>query len=560
MKLTVPDLKLLNRVLECGHQIERAWPYSDGSVAQIRLREFVGLLENLNAAESEELRRLSGHTKHLSESMTARHLAGFLVAFERLSNRALRDDEFLVVEGDRPAPLSTSSEPVMVIADNIRSSFNVGAIFRTAECFNIQEILLTGYTATPDDEKTARTSMGTAASVEWRSVRETSMAVTEAKLRGFSVIALETVDAAVDIDDFAWPEKCAILIGNERFGVDREALARADHIVKIPLRGKKNSLNVGISLGIALHSRFQKPRTTQPDKIQRDACAKWELKPIGIFHSQSVHPYEAPRQASEDQSELEGIIELSSNFPAGPRDNSDNSDAKEDGSSEVHVRNLGLEQALTDLEGFDRIWLLYRFHHNQNWKPMVVPPRGPAVKRGVFATRAPYRPNAIGLSAVRLVRIEGRKLYIRGFDLLDQTPIYDIKPYLAYADSHPEAALGWLEGLDEQANKIRFSPAAEEQMDWLEANGMSQLRGFIASQLRFDALDSERKRISNSEIKGIHEIAYRTWRVSFFFDPDLKSISILSIYSGYSDDELRLENIENPHGDKDLHVAFNRRS
>ena len=549
-KLTVPDLKLLNLVLGCGHQIERAWPYSDLIVAQNRLREFVGLVENLSRAESEELRRLSGHTKHLSESMTARHLAGFLVAFERLSNRALRDDEFLVVEGDRPAPPSSTPEPVMVIADNIRSAFNVGAIFRTAECFNIQEILLTGYTATPDDEKTARTSMGTAASVEWRSVRETSLAVTEAKLRGFSVVALETVDTAVDIDEFVWPERCAILVGNERFGVDREALARADHIVKIPLFGKKNSLNVGISLGIALHSRFQKPRATQSDATQSEASTKWELKPIGIFHSQSVHPYEAPRQATEDQSELEGIIELHSNFPAG---------ASDERSGDASIRNLGLEQALTDLDGFDRIWLLYRFHHNENWKPMVVPPRGPAVKRGVFATRAPYRPNAIGLSAVRLIRVEGRRLFVRGFDLLDQTPIYDIKPYLAYADSHPEAALGWLEGLDEQANKIRFSPAAEAQMDWLEANGVSQLRGFLASQLRFDALDSERKRISNSEIKGMHEIAYRTWRVSFFFDPDLKSISILSIYSGYSDDELLPESVENPHGDKDLHIAFNRR-
>ena len=550
MKLTVPDLQLLNRVLEFGHQLERAWPYSDVTFAQTRLREFVGLIEPLSAAESEELRRLSDHTKHLSESMTARHLAGFLVAFERLSHRALRDDEFLVTERDRPEPSSSTPEPVMVIADNIRSAFNVGAIFRTSECFNIQEILLTGYTSTPDDEKTARTSMGTAAHVEWRSVRETLTAVTEAKLRGFTVVALETVDTAVDIDDFIWPEKCAILVGNERFGVDREALARADHIVRIALRGKKNSLNVGISLGIALHSRFQKARATQPEKISEDVSANWELKPIGIFHSQSVHPYEAPRQASEDLSDIEGIIELHPKFPASQ------SDEKSD---EAYGRSFGLEQALTDLDGFDRIWLVYRFHHNQNWKPMVVPPRGPAVKRGVFATRAPYRPNAIGLSAVQLIRIEGRKLYVRGFDLLDQTPIYDIKPYLAYADSHPEAALGWLEGLDEQANKIRFSPAAEEQLEWLETNGVSQLRGFIISQLRFDAIDTERKRISKSEIQGMHEIAYRTWRVSFFFDSGLKSISILSIYSGYSADELRPENVENSHGDKDLHRTFIRR-
>ncbi len=105
------------------------------------------------------------------------------------------------------------------------------------------------------------------------------------------------------------------------------------------------------------------------------------------------------------------------------------------------------EQALKDLEGFEYIWVLSWLHLNKGWNPQVVPPRGPEVKRGLFATRAPHRPNPIGLSALRLTGIEGRTLRVRGIDLLDGTPVLDIKPYIPYSDAFPKAKAGWLEGL-----------------------------------------------------------------------------------------------------------------
>ena len=78
----------------------------------------------------------------------------------------------------------------------------------------------------------------------------------------------------------------------------------------------------------------------------------------------------------------------------------------------------------------------------------MVPPRGPRTKRGVLATRSPHRPNAIGLSAVELLSVEGRRLHLRGVDLLDGTPILDIKPYVPYADAFPDSSAGWIEGVD----------------------------------------------------------------------------------------------------------------
>jgi tRNA (adenine37-N6)-methyltransferase len=104
-------------------------------------------------------------------------------------------------------------------------------------------------------------------------------------------------------------------------------------------------------------------------------------------------------------------------------------------------------KVIQDLDGFDRIWLIFAFHLNDGWTSSVKPPRG-GPKRGVLATRSPHRPNSIGLSAVELVGIEGRTLQLRGADLLDGTPVLDIKPYVPYADAFPAARAGWIDELD----------------------------------------------------------------------------------------------------------------
>ena len=107
--------------------------------------------------------------------------------------------------------------------------------------------------------------------------------------------------------------------------------------------------------------------------------------------------------------------------------------------------------AVRGLEAFSHIWLIWEFSENvrAGWSPTVRPPRlGGNVRMGVFATRSPFRPNPIGLSCVRLERIEfsdarGPVLHVAGADLMDGTPIYDVKPYLPYADAHPEALGGF---------------------------------------------------------------------------------------------------------------------
>lgn len=540
--LSPADSKRLAHVLDLGHHLEKAWPLNSGSAAESKsqiLAELTASIQNLSDADTDDLKRLAIHARNLSPDMTARHLAGILVPFERLQGKALRDDEFMVVEGDR-AEAEFAKAPLKLVAVNLRSAFNVGALFRTAECFGAEEVVLAGYTPTPENDKTAKTSLGTQEAVTWSSASvDESLAALERD--GYELVALETVESATDLGSFVWPEKSALLLGNERFGLEDQILKRAKHFVRIPLYGKKNSLNVGIAAGIALadwRAKLSVPAqelksnsSSDSPKIIPATLAPRTYSPIGTFHSSSVHKYEAPRQGVVNVSEQEAYVEL---------------------------KNGELTQALKDLEGFSRVWLVYDFHQSQNWKPIIRPPRGPHEKRGVFATRTPYRPNSIGLSAVELVRVEGSRVYVKGHDLLDQTPILDLKPYLPYADAFPDEKIGWLTGIDEQRFTVSYSARAESQLTYLEQQGVSQMRGFIQSQLEFDPLDSDRKRVST--LGDGYQLAYRTWRAVFTIDQN--AIEVIEIRSGYTPESLDSSrpDYNDKYEDKAIHREFLRRN
>lgn len=127
----------------------------------------------------------------------------------------------------------------------------------------------------------------------------------------------------------------------------------------------------------------------------------------------------------------------------------------------IEIRQ-GLQNALHDLDGFSHVWVLAWLHLVRGWRSQVVPPRD-RHKRGVLATRAPQRPNPIGLSCVRLLRIEKRRLHLGEHDLLDGTPVLDVKPYLPYCDSVPDAVTGFVAGLD---------PGAADHRDWWRSKGV----------------------------------------------------------------------------------------
>ena len=129
-------------------------------------------------------------------------------------------------------------------------------------------------------------------------------------------------------------------------------------------------------------------------------------------------------------------------------------------------------EAVRGLEGFSHIWLIWCFTEavSDKWSPTVRPPRlGGNVRMGVFATRSPFRPNPIGLSSVKLERVEytadrGPVLHVRGADLMDGTPIFDIKPYVAYADSHPAASGGFTDTAEFKKLRVELDDGVTEPL------------------------------------------------------------------------------------------------
>lgn len=139
----------------------------------------------------------------------------------------------------------------------------------------------------------------------------------------------------------------------------------------------------------------------------------------------------------------------------------------------VFEKEFRSPEALRGLEGFSHIWLIWQFSEGirKKWSPTVRPPRlGGNTRMGVFATRSPFRPNPIGLSCVRLEEIEwntpdGPILHVAGADLMDGTPIFDIKPYIPYADCHPEADEGFAHPVRDKALEVRIPPELLEKVD-----------------------------------------------------------------------------------------------
>ena len=248
--------------------------------------------------------------------------------------------------------------------------------------------------------------------------------------------------------------------------------------------------------------------------------------PIGFVESTACARYDAPRQ---------GVL-------------ADSCDAV------LRLRKgMNFEQAVDDLRGVERVWLLYVFHLNSGWKPRVNVPRHRKDKVGVFATRAPYRPNPIGLSCVRLLSVDGLTLHLAECDLLNGTPVLDIKPYLPYADSFPDAGTGWVPDT-ESLYSIAITPRAERQLDWLLREGGVELLPFITLQLEADPVKGKRKRIKADSDGSSFVLARRTWRIRFLVDHDTRAITVLEIFSCYSDEDML--NLVDPHEDKQLHRRF----
>lgn len=236
--------------------------------------------------------------------------------------------------------------------------------------------------------------------------------------------------------------------------------------------------------------------------------ALFSYKPIGVMHTNKRVKFATPHQP-KDGIEEHNIVEL---FP-GRR----------------------LEDGLKDLAGFERIWLLWWFHRNPNWRPLVTPPRGPAKRRGVFATRSPHRPCPIGMTAVPLISIQGNSLIVGNCDLLEGTPILDVKPYISSVDSFPAQRQGWLGEVEEDLLKpaqytVRLTGIAQSQADWLRDNWQIDFIERVIEILQRSPQRSRTHRITSPK-DGIFRLSSGSWRV--FFSVTDFVVTIVRIAPGY---------------------------
>jgi tRNA (adenine37-N6)-methyltransferase len=234
-----------------------------------------------------------------------------------------------------------------------------------------------------------------------------------------------------------------------------------------------------------------------------------ELTPIGVIRTPFKDRISAPRQpyAALD---VQGTIELEP--------------------------GRGFEHAVSDLSGWDHIWVVFWFHLNEGWRPKVLPPRS-RTRRGVFATRSPHRPNPIGLSVVRLDAVEGLTLRIRDVDMIDGTPVLDIKPYVAVADAVPDARSGWLEAPDPAPGyEVQLTDAAADRCAWLrDAHGVD-LEGPLRRVLELGPEPHPYRRIRAAPEGGGLVVAVKAWRASFAVEG--RMITVHGITTGYRPREL----------------------
>lgn len=180
-------------------------------------------------------------------------------------------------------------------------------------------------------------------------------------------------------------------------------------------------------------------------------------------------------------------------------------------------------EALRGLEGYSHLWLIWQFSESiqKEWSPTIRPPRLGGNKRmGVFASRSPYRPNPIGLSSVKLESIDlhtpdGPILTVSGADLMDGTPIYDIKPYLAYVDSHPEATGGFALQSKEGVLTVELDDSLAAPLDERERRALTEL------------LAQDPRPAYQHDPDRVYHFEFAKWRIAFTVNGDALTVTAL---------------------------------
>jgi 23S rRNA (guanosine2251-2'-O)-methyltransferase len=236
-----PELRLIKKL---ALEIEQV--AEDGQFPENQLQKLILLLSALEHTEEPELQKLSLIKDHLHPKMTLRHFQNFMIPVERLLGRSVREDEFLVTSRDETRK-KPQKFPLVFVLENIRSAFNVGSIFRLADAIGVEAVHLVGYTPQPD----SKTALGTETTMSFQSYSRLEDAILQLKNQNYKIWALETAENSQSLFEAKFEGPTALVVGNERFGLEPQTLRLMDGVLTLPMSGIKNSLNVSNALSAA---------------------------------------------------------------------------------------------------------------------------------------------------------------------------------------------------------------------------------------------------------------------------------------------------------------------
>lgn len=260
MPLTDKDLHFVRKLYNKLRHFEDSF-HQKNSEPIILSEEIVSLLNHFfieaQSHKKMEVQKLSQLSRVVKLSMTPTEWHSLIIPIERILQNSITDSEIFISQTDKLTQFENSKKyPLVLVLDNFRSAFNVGSLFRAAECFGVDKIILCGLTPTPDHLKVAKAALGSEKMIQWETTTSTLETV-KRLAESMHVVALETSSNARSMSHTFPHQPSAFILGNERFGLSKEVLTSCHETRIIDLYGQKNSLNVAQATTVALYEWTQ---------------------------------------------------------------------------------------------------------------------------------------------------------------------------------------------------------------------------------------------------------------------------------------------------------------
>jgi len=250
---TLPTKRQAQVLLDCLNHIDASW--FDEYRRHSLLQNLDNYLNWIHWSETPRgLRPLQNLKERVLSDLTQRQLLDLIVPLERFLELSIKDDQIIPVRTqDQERGAERKTLPIFLVLDHLRSGFNVGSLYRSADCLGVSHIYLVGYTPTPSDKQVQKTALGAETWIPSSQHNSVDEVFNDLRKRNIQILALETCEQAQTLESFQVSGPTALVVGNERFGLSQKTLELVDQCVYLPMQGLKNSMNVANLLSVVTY-------------------------------------------------------------------------------------------------------------------------------------------------------------------------------------------------------------------------------------------------------------------------------------------------------------------